>query len=275
MHCHECGAETISDEQAFCQICGAPLVTGATVSRAGATPAVQAPETPVGPQRLRQDFTGGALALFGWTIFVAIGMLFIIPAPFVLVEFARWFLGKCRFEDGSSYRFHGAAGGVWILTTLYGVVQIVNILASAKSEEIPALGLAPLVIVPINLILGWFFLRWAAGSSEALGRRLRFEGSIWGYLGWTLLIYVSVLTIIGWAWALAGYSDWLGRNSRGSGLHYEFCGRGHEILWRTLVYALGILLIVTAPWSIKWYMRWYIQQFEAVVNPPSEPARAL
>lgn len=255
MQCSQCGAEAASASQAFCHSCGAPM-------GGGLEPAAPPRFAPAGPAgRIGHDFEGGALSLFGWVLLLGVSLMLIVPAPFALVAYMNWMLGKVRMTDGSRYRFLGTAASVWVLTTVYGIVQLINLWGSIRAEDEPVYNWVQVVIVPINLVMGWLLLRWSLGSTEVLGRRLKFEGSVWGLIGWTLLIYVSVFTIIGWAWAFAGYLNWLAQNTRGLGLRYEFTGRGSQILWRTIVYILGLFPIVTIPWSLKWYFRWMIQQF--------------
>lgn len=261
MQCSQCGAEAASASQAFCHTCGAPM-GGGLEPTPPAAPTQAAPAG--GARRVGHDFTGGALPLFGWLLLLGVSLVLIVPAPFALVAYMRWVLGKVRLSDGSNYRFLGTAGSVWVLTTLYGIVQLINLWGSIRAEQEPVYNWVQVGVVPVNLVLGWFLLRWSLGFTEALGRRLAFEGSVWGLIGWSLLIYVSFLTIIGWAWAFAGYMNWLAQKTRGPGLRYEFTGTGGQILWRTVVYVLGIIPIVTIPWSLKWYFRWMVQQFVVV-----------
>ena len=74
-----------------------------------------------------------------------------------------------------------------------------------------------------------------------------------------MLVAVSTLTIIGWAWAKAAMYRWVARNVRGSGTEFRFHGLGHQILWRTVVCVLGCCLIVTIPLMVQWLIRWYVQ----------------
>lgn len=272
MTCSQCGVTAAAADQVFCHSCGAPMAPDLDPA-----PAAFIQPSLGDARRIRQDFTGGALALFGWLLLLTLSLMLIVPAPFAMVAYFRWFLGKCSLDDGSSYRFLGSAGSVWVLTTIYGLVGLVSLAASIQAKQEPAYGWVQIAIIPVNLVLSWFFLRWGVGWTEVLGRRLSFKGSVWGLIGWTLLIYVSVLTIIGWAWGLAGYSDWMAKNVRAPGLQYEFVGKGHEILWRTLVCMLCIFPIVTIPWAFKWYTRWFIQQFEAVETQraPAEQVGAV
>jgi hypothetical protein len=36
------------------------------------------------------------------------------------------------------------------------------------------------------------------------------------------------------------------------------------VLWRTLVFALGCILLIPIPWVLRWYVNWYVSQFELV-----------
>jgi uncharacterized membrane protein YjgN (DUF898 family) len=113
-----------------------------------------------------------------------------------------------------------------------------------------------LAIVAIVLkLVGWFVSNVEFGS----GPPLSFTGAYVGLLGWYLLTVISSLTIIGLAWALAGMYRWYARNTHGQGIEFQFHGKGHQILWRTLVYALACVLIIPIPWMTLWLMRWFVQ----------------
>ena len=76
------------------------------------------------------------------------------------------------------------------------------------------------------------------GSRSALS----FSGSVWAYLGWTILAVISIITIIGWAWVYAARMRWICRNIEGTRREIVFNGSGLEFLWRAIVAAARLRL---------------------------------
>ena len=115
---------------------------------------------------------------------------------------------------------------------------------------------------PFELIL----LRWLAGNLSSNGQPLpiAFNGSAVTFIGWQLLTYVSLITIIGWAWVTAAWVRWICRNISGTRREVIFNGSGLEILWRTIVVGIGCGFLIPIPWVLRWYNRWFISQFELV-----------
>ena len=68
---------------------------------------------------------------------------------------------------------------------------------------------------------------------------LTFTGSPWVYVGWYLLAFVSIITIIGWAWVMTAWMRWMCRNIDGTRREITFNASGWEVLWRTLLFGLG------------------------------------
>ena len=115
-----------------------------------------------------------------------------------------------------------------------------------------------------NLVLPFLVLRWFCEKLRAGpdGPFLAFRGDFLPYLGWIALGVVSIFTIVGWAWFLQFYLDWVCRNVAGP-LRFRFVGRGLDILWRSLVAMLGFGLIIPIPWVMAWLTRWFVSQIEA------------
>jgi hypothetical protein len=109
-------------------------------------------------------------------------------------------------------------------------------------------------------------IRWVVANISSQGRHLplTFAGSPWAYLGWYVLLYVSVITIIGWAWVTTAWIRWICRNITGTRRNIVFTASGWQILWRTLVFALAAALIIPIPWAMGWYAGWYVSQFVLV-----------
>jgi hypothetical protein len=109
-------------------------------------------------------------------------------------------------------------------------------------------------------------VRWLAGNLSSNGQRLpiAFNGSLVTYVGWQLLMCVSVLTIIGWAWVATAWMRWICRNISGTRREVVFNATGWEMLWRTFLVAICCALIIPIPWMLRWYNGWYVSQFALV-----------
>jgi hypothetical protein len=84
------------------------------------------------------------------------------------------------------------------------------------------------------------------------------------YVGWYVLMYLSFITIIGWAWVVTAWMRWNCRNIDGTQREVIFNATGLEMLWRTVVFGLGCALIIPIPWVMRWYATWYVSQFALV-----------
>jgi hypothetical protein len=122
---------------------------------------------------------------------------------------------------------------------------------------------APLVATVINALLAWVIIRWIVSNLTSNGERLpiSFQGSAIGYVGWYLLLLISSITIIGWAWVMAFWMRWICRNTEGTRREVVFNGSGWQILWRTVVFSLASSFIIPIPWMLRWYGNWYVSQF--------------
>jgi hypothetical protein len=118
--------------------------------------------------------------------------------------------------------------------------------------------------VLLQAFLSWMILRWIVANIASNGQPLglSFAGGVWTYIGWQILFCLSFITIIGWAWVLAAWMRWVARNIQGTRRAVVFTGSGLDVLWRTLVFSIGCMLIIPIPWLLAWYTRWYIGRFE-------------
>ena len=127
----------------------------------------------------------------------------------------------------------------------------------ARAVSVPA-GLS-LIASVLSLALSFMVLRWLIAKIRPDGQTLAFKGSFWGYFGYTLLMCLAVITIIGWAWVLKFFFAWICRNIEGP-LRFEFRGTGWDILWRLFVAGIVSCVILTIPWMMVWIVRWIISQ---------------
>jgi hypothetical protein len=80
-------------------------------------------------------------------------------------------------------------------------------------------------------------------------------------------MYVSLITIIGWAWVISAMMRWICRNIDGTRREVVFNGTGLEVLWRSVVLMISCAFIIPIPWMMRWYNRWFVSQFELAQRP--------
>jgi len=206
-------------------------------------------------QPLSADFS--IWALLGRSLLFFIGFLLVIPAPWVATSFFRWFVERLRVPQRPNLGFTGKPRDIWYVFVIQGLCAY----AGFSNAWYP-----PVIVIPLQAFLSWMTIRWIVAniSSDGQPLPLSFAGSALGYVGWYLLLYVSALTIIGWAWVVTAWMRWTCRNVAGTRRAIMFNASGWQMLWRTLIYALGLLLIIPIPWAMGWYARWYVSQFALV-----------
>jgi hypothetical protein len=216
---------------------------------------------------------GGALSLelgiwpLIWRSLVLLfGILFIIPTPWVITMYWRWIVSCVRVPGRPNLAFTGRAGTLMWLYAVFVAVIAIAVLAAIFSEAKELNHFLNLVMDAIMLPLYWLLLRWIIANLSSDGRplALAFEGSLWGWIGWQLLLGLSFLTIIGWAWVMSAWIRWVCRNIAGTRRAVVFNGTGLEILWRAIIVVLASCLIIPIPWVVAWYYRWYVSQIALV-----------
>jgi hypothetical protein len=192
------------------------------------------------------DFTWRSLVLF-------VGFLFIIPLPWALLMYCRWIVSCVQVPQRPKLGFTGRAID---LMWFYAAVLLYIAAASRHSQ---VLSLAANVV---QLVLYWLLIKWFVANLSSNGQPLglRFSGSFWGFLGWSLLAFVSVITIIGWAWVYVAQLRWMCRHIEGTRRDVVFNGTGLEFLWRAIVTALLSVFIIPLPWAYRWFTRWLASQ---------------
>ncbi len=196
------------------------------------------------------DFTWRSLALL-------FSFLFIIPVPWALLMYSRWVVSCVRVPQRPNLGF---TGGAVELMWFYAAALLYLVAAWTQSQ---ALNLA---VTVVEFVLYWLFIRWFMANLSSNGQPLglRFSGSFWGFLGWSLLAVVSIITIIGWAWVYVAQLRWMCRHIEGTRREVVFNAEGVEFLWRAVVVALACLFIVPIPWMYRWFARWMASQIELV-----------
>jgi hypothetical protein len=196
------------------------------------------------------------------TILVFLAILVFIPAPWAIVWWTKWFVGKVHVPGHPNLSFTGRA--LTVMWWWYGLIVLAICIAIVgkivKSDVLDNLGSLP------QLVLYWLFLRWTvanlASNEQKLG--LSFSGSLLAFFGWTILALVSIITIIGWAWVYAAQMRWICRNIQGTRRQVVFNGTGLEYLWRMIVATIASIFIIPIPWVWRWLARWVLSQIELV-----------
>lgn len=259
MTCTTCGA-AVAPEATFCHQCGARVESsGAVIAEADTR------------YQVNFIFEASALGFFGRGLLLVLSAVFILPLPWTICWYARWFASQVRATGGHTFQFLGTPGNVWKLVAAYVLTMILSNVPSWIDLDETDVTLMLLLGVAVQLIfvaIYWGFAKWAIDHLELDGRRWSFNGSVWGYLGWNLLIFASILTIIGWAWATVGFYNWIAGRIQNAGGKLHFAGTGYQLLWRTLVMLLFCLPIVTIPFAFKWFYDWLVEQVE--LTPAAE-----
>ena len=241
MTCPKCANEILDGSQ-FCPRCGHTIQAGST--------------------KVELDFGGSAIELLGWILLSIVATLVVIPIAWVSAAMGRWMCRNMKFSDGTTATFRGTGGQIVGWFIVYSILtigfEIGNFTLARKN-----LGASLLLTLGFLLVASAIILQltrwWVSNVELSSGPPLTFEGTYGAYLGWYLLTAILVYTLIGWAWAAAGMYRWYARNTRGQGVEFQFHGKGHQILWRTLLVALASMLIIPIPWVVLWLMRWIVQ----------------
>ena len=193
----------------------------------------------------------GVWGLFWRWLLVVLGNFVVIPAPWTATMLYRYFGENTWLPDGRRLTFAGQAGDIWYVFIGLALLGLVGQLHEA----------APLITLPLSTMLNYVAFRWLCDKvgSEDGSVKLAFTGGFWGYVGWSVLLFLSIITIIGWAWVTKFFMRWVCRNISGT-LNFDFVGTGWGILWRTIVFTLASIFIIPIPWMIRWLTVWFISQ---------------
>lgn len=196
------------------------------------------------------------------SILLFLGLIVIIPTPWVLCWYTNWLMSRVQVPGRPNLSFTGTPGTIalWYFAGIV-VLIILSVIANlASSRAIGNLGGIA------ELVLNWLFLRYLIANIASNGQPLgfSFSGSFWAYFGWNILTVASVLTIVGWAWVYTAQMRWICRNIQGTRRQVVFKGAGLQFLWRAVVAALVSIFIISIPWVYRWMMRWQLSQTELV-----------
>jgi hypothetical protein len=199
----------------------------------------------------------GVWTLLGRSLLLLIGNALVIPAPWVATGFYRWFIAHLHVPQRPDLAFTGKPRDIWY------VFVILALCPYADLTGVPGLSL---ILIPVEVCLSWMIVRWIVANISSEGRQLplTFEGSGLVYFGWHVLFGLSFITIIGWAWVTAAWMRWMCSNIAGTRRDVVFNASGWQVLWRTVVFSLCMILIIPIPWILRWFASWYVSQFAVV-----------
>jgi hypothetical protein len=205
--------------------------------------------------------SGGPLSIefgiwdFTWrSLVLVIGLIFILPAPWVSVWYLKWIVARVSVPGRPNLSFEGQP--MTVVAWYFGFVVLMIGISLTGIQWLNNL------MILVQIALYWLLFKWIianlASNGQPLG--LSFSGSVWAYLGWNILAIISVITIVGWAWVYVAWMRWVCRNIQGTRREVIFNGTGLEFLWRAIVAAIFSLFIIPIPWVYRWMSRWLASQ---------------
>ncbi len=227
--------------------------------------------------RLPHPSSGGYLrpalpvwGLFWRSVLAAIGFVLIIPSPWTTTALYRFIVDHVALPDGKRLEFTGRPADIWYV--FMGVSAVSWLHGIIDRHHLP--GYLGLVVMLVTWTLVILIYKWFCANLKSEDGRLSlsFQGGYWPYIGWNILLIVSFVTIIGWAWVVKFMTQWICRNVRGTA-SFDFTATGLDILWRTIVFALVSMLVIPIPWMARWYTNWLISQI--TVAPPGAASAAV
>lgn len=195
-------------------------------------------------------------------IVLVLGALLVIPGPWLFVWYLKWIVSCLRVPGRPNLGFAGNA--MTLVPWYFGFVVLmgVAIYTSVNNEvEWPNH-----LMEFVQMVLYWLLIQWIIANLTANGQPLglSFSGSVWGYLGWNILFFISFISIIGWAWVFAAMARWICRHIQGTRRQVVYKGTGLENLWRGFVFFICCAFVIPIPWMYRWMMRWQLSQTELV-----------
>jgi hypothetical protein len=211
------------------------------------------------------SYGGGRLSIdfgiweFTWrSLLLLLGFILVVPAPWVIVWYVKWLVSRVYVPGRPNLSFTGQP--LTIAAWYFGAIVLAICVALSGVKWLSNL------MSVAQIALYWLFLRYLVANLASNGQLLglSFSGSLWAYLGWTILTVVSIITIIGWAWVYAAEMRWICRNIQGARRRVVFEGTGLQYLWRLIVVAIASGFIVPIPWVFRWIVHWQLSQTELI-----------
>ncbi len=228
---------------------------------------MEQPNTSV--KKVNFSFEGKALPLFGYLFLSMLLAYLVIPAGWGLVLLMVWYVSKIKASDDSIFTFSGKFGQIALVASLNGALALGYFIYSRSHHPFGTMALVYVLYYLVSATIATYFIRWTIANLEYNNvKRFKFEGSYWSVIGWMMLIYFFIFSIIGWAWVTVAYFRWLCSKTidiEGSGIVWKFQAKGITYLWRTICLIIFCLPVISIPWAILWYYKWFISQCELEV----------
>jgi hypothetical protein len=231
---------------------------------AGGSGALSIPQSGGAPMSGGGHYGGGPLSIefgiweFTWrSLVLFFGLVFIIPTPWVVVMYCRWIVSCVHVPDRPNLTFTGRPVTLmWYFAVLALMIGVALIGSQWLSN----------LMILVQIALYWLLIKWFVANISLNGQPLglNFSGSVWGYLGWNILLFASIITIIGWAWVYTAQVRWMCRHIEGTRREVIFNGTGLELLWRSLVTFIASAFVIPIPWVYRWMTRWLVSQIALV-----------
>ena len=192
------------------------------------------------------DFTWRSLVLF-------IGLVFVIPAPWVMLMYFQWIVSCIHVPQRPNLAFTGK-----LIDLMWFYAWVVLFIVATWTES----QLLNLAVTVSEFVLYFLLIKWFVANLSSNGQPLglRFTGSPWGFIGYTLLAAIAVLTIVGWAWVYVAQIRWMCRHIEGTRREIIFNATGLEFLWRSVVMLIACVFIIPIPWMYRWFAGWLASQ---------------
>jgi len=212
-------------------------------------------------RRVEMAFTGGALASLGYTALYILLFILMVPAAWGMAAFLGWWAAHLRFSDGAEAAFEGRPGRIWVIFAALVFVSYLPSLATIGVADKDKAGLVQLLlsalVIPFDAALKLPIYRWAIGGIRLTpGGNPRFVAAYPAYLGWVVFSTLSIFTVIGWAWVFVAMARWFCRNTEADGYSFEFVGTGWGLLWRSVIWLAGTMLVIPLPWVLRSIYAW-------------------
>ncbi|HEY1749362.1 MAG TPA: DUF4339 domain-containing protein [Xanthobacteraceae bacterium] len=199
--------------------------------------------------------------LLGRSIVVVLAQLLVVPSPWAMTSFYRWFVAHLHVPGHQRVAFAGKPEDIWYIFMINALLAYAGVIH--QYLPLVAFFLGPLFLL---IIARWFIrnLIWDGQTGP-----LRFTATYWPLLGWNLLFIISIFSIIGWAWVCTAWARWLCRRVEGGAQRLVCTMSGWGLLWRSVVFSLSCIFIIPIPWSFHWLTRWMVSQFALAGGEPA------
>jgi hypothetical protein len=204
--------------------------------------------------------------LLGNGLLFALCWIVVIPAPWALVRLYTYICDHIELPDGRRLRFVGQVRDIWPVVVGMALLGWAHLIPFGSAKNAVGLALSIATWALIVRLMQWFCANLRSSDDRL---KIAFVGGYWAYIGWQLLLLVSFITIIGWAWVFKYMMQWLCRNARGT-MSFDFTASGLSVLGHSLGYILASLFIIPIPWAVRWFLSWWISSI--TVQTPAEPA---